>query len=110
VHGWCMSIASASSHPLVAHDDGVIKVSASLSNMTWSVLAAFTNTRRPFIDQYLRQTGIELMPTASHHVASDASHRRDDSYLVHRLLVVYLKQCLSHENPSVDVGDDESTS
>jgi len=108
-HGWCTIIASAPSHPLVVQDDGVIKVSASLSNMTWS-LAAFTNTRRPFIDQYLRQTGIELMPMASHHVASDASHRRDDSYLVHRLLVVYLKQCLSHENPSVEVGDDESTS
>jgi hypothetical protein len=70
--------------------------------MTRSVL--FTDMRRPNIDQYLRQTGIELIPMASHHATSDTSHRRDYSHQVHRLLVMYLKQCMSHEK-SVDVGD-----
>ena len=62
--------------------------------MTLHVFDLLTNTRKPYIDKYLKQTGIELTTLIPNY---QLSYPNDYKRIVHLLLVVYLKRCLSHE-------------
>ena len=62
--------------------------------MTLHVFDLLTNTRKPYIDKYLTQTGIELTTLIPNY---QPSYPNDYKRIVHLLLVVYLKRCLSHE-------------
>ena len=55
--------------------------------MTLHVFDLLTNTRKPYIDKYLTQTGIELTTLIPNY---QPSYPNDYKRIVHLLLVVYL--------------------
>ncbi len=64
--------------------------------MKLHVFDLLTITRKPYIDKYLKQTGIELTTFIPNYQVS-IEDPNDYKRIVHLLLVVYLKRCLSHE-------------
>jgi hypothetical protein len=65
--------------------------------MALDLFSFLSDARKPEIDHYLRNKGIELATFSSSHPTFEPESPYDYKRVVHLLLVAYLKRCISNE-------------
>jgi hypothetical protein len=66
--------------------------------MMLDLLSFLSDVRKPYIDHYLRNKGIELTTFSSSHPTFAPESTDGYQRVVHLRLVAYLKQCISNED------------